>query len=83
MHVSLIDQAVSVQNVLRWRSRTLGTIQIQQLEAAAKTLSELATLREKLETAAWEHDEEVSDQLALELIRLLQLPMDVNGVVKV
>jgi acyl-[acyl carrier protein]--UDP-N-acetylglucosamine O-acyltransferase len=70
---TLNDQAEIIRNILRWKRRQFTAVQIAQLEAAERTLFGLKALRESLAAVEKEEVDSQTDQMAEELIDLLQL----------
>jgi len=71
--ISLNEQAQSVRNLLRWKHRLFSPHQIAQLEAVERTLFGLQELSERLASVYKDDAERASDEMANQLIDLLQL----------
>jgi hypothetical protein len=71
--ISLNEQATAIRNLLRWKYSLFSPHQLAQLEAIERTLFGMQDLSERLGTIYKEDAEWASDEMANQLVDLLQL----------
>ena len=71
--ITLIEQAEVISSTVRCKYRVFTPLQLAQLEAAEQTVRDLQKLRDRLATVQKDDAEKVTDEMADELIDLLQL----------